>query len=307
MTLASTGGAAVPIYALYGEPGLHPGFDQLHCESIAQRSRLHGWEIQPHRHEHLYQILHLEQGRMDVRLDGGAGPGTRSLDSPALVCVPALAPHGFRFDEDVRGTVITVFEPHLDRLLRNVANLRDSLAAAHGYGWQPGDAAHRHVEDLVHRLTSEYHASEPWRAAALDATLLALLVHLGRQHHHAKALTQPKQHRGEHHVRRLRALVDERFRQQPGLSDLARELGISPTHLNRACHAVLGHSALGVLHRRLIVEAQRDLAYTGLSVKEVAWGLGFADPAYFTRFFQRMTGLAPTQWRAGLGQRVEAD
>jgi AraC family transcriptional activator of pobA len=100
------------------------------------------------------------------------------------------------------------------------------------------------------------------------------------------------------HVQRFRALVDRHYRQQPALSVLAAELGITPTQLNRVCHQVLGHSALGVLHGRLVLEAQRDLAYTTLSVKQIGLGLGFADAGYFSRFFLRQTGHTPSAWRA---------
>ena len=94
------------------------------------------------------------------------------------------------------------------------------------------------------------------------------------------------------------ALVEARFREQPTLAALAAEVGITPTQLNRVCHQVLGHSALGVLHGRLLLEAQRDLAYTTLSIKQIGLSLGFADAGYFTHFFQRLSGHTPTAWRA---------
>lgn len=296
---------SLPVYALYGEPGTPPLVDQLHCETIAQRSRLHSWEIRPHRHEHLYQILYLRSGRMQVRLDTGDGvhPPAMDLDGPAVVCVPALVPHGFRFDDQVQGTVITVFEPHLERLLDSVIDLRDHLRTARVHRWAVDDPTRAHVGVLVELLGAEYHAAQAWRAAALDAALLAVLVHLARPHRQTAAATTPRRRRAEHHVRRLRALVEERFRQQPVLTSLARELGISPTHLNRAAQQVLGHSAMGVLHQRLLLEAQRDLTYTSLSVKQIAWSLGFADAAYFTRFFRRLAGRTPTQWRSALPER----
>ena len=65
----------------------------------------------------------------------------------------------------------------------------------------------------------------------------------------------------------------------------------------RVCREVLDTSALGALHARLVLEAKRDLAYTILSVKEIALTLGFADAAYFTRFFTKETGLAPGAFR----------
>jgi AraC family transcriptional activator of pobA len=99
-------------------------------------------------------------------------------------------------------------------------------------------------------------------------------------------------------VQRLRTLVEAQFRHQPTLAALADQLAITPTQLNRICHQVLGHSASRVLHQRLALEAQRDLAYTSMSVKQIALALGFSDAAYFTRFFRRCTGKTPTDWRA---------
>jgi AraC family transcriptional activator of pobA len=81
------------------------------------------------------------------------------------------------------------------------------------------------------------------------------------------------------------------------LAALAQQLGITSTQLNRVCRQITGRPALALLHERVLLEAQRDLAYTTLSVKQIALGLGFADAGYFTRFFQRLSGRTPTQWR----------
>jgi AraC-like DNA-binding protein len=50
---------------------------------------------------------------------------------------------------------------------------------------------------------------------------------------------------------------------------------------------------------RMLVEAERQLRYTAMSVSQVAYYLGFEDPAYFSRFFRRRTGLPPKSFRAG--------
>ncbi|MEZ5449103.1 MAG: helix-turn-helix domain-containing protein [Thiolinea sp.] len=39
------------------------------------------------------------------------------------------------------------------------------------------------------------------------------------------------------------------------------------------------------MHDRLIAEAKRQLIYANRSVNEIAYELGFRDPAYFSRFF----------------------
>jgi AraC family transcriptional activator of pobA len=55
---------------------------------------------------------------------------------------------------------------------------------------------------------------------------------------------------------------------------------------------------VALIHLRMIVEAERQLRYTTMPVAQVAYLLGFEDPAYFTRFFRRHSGLSPKAFRA---------
>lgn len=283
----------LPAYALYGEGARAPVVDALHCESIAARSRLHAWEIRPHRHENLVQLLWVQRGGAEATLDGQV----LRLAGPALVTVPPLAAHGFRFTPDVDGLVFTVQERHLQGLLAGAPELAAALLALRGWALRRGAPAARALAAAALALRDEMHSADPFRAAALDAGLLRLLVAVARAQPAASAGTGAVPERALAHVQRFRALVEAQYRAQPGLAALATPLGITPTQLNRVCRQVLGRSALGVLHARLVLEAQRDLAYTAMSVKEIALDLGFSDAAYFTRFFLRQTGITPTAWR----------
>lgn len=291
--------ASLPSYALYGEHGQTQATDWLHCESIADRSQHHAWEIRPHRHESLFQILHISTGAAEARLEDGV----EALAGPCVLTVPALVPHGFRFAPDIDGTVITVLEGHLAQLLAGAAGLaarvmRPMLLRWPAQGAAGEGAATEAVAQAVAAVRQEFHGTGAWRDTALDSALLRLAVVLGRLAPPEGSAPPAGSVRAVAHVQRFRALVEAHFRQQPSLSALAQPLGITPTQLNRACHQVLGHSALGVLHGRLVLEAQRDLAYTTLSIKQIALGLGFGDAGYFTRFFQRQTGHTPSAWRA---------
>ncbi len=294
---------SLPTYALYGEHGRTQAIDWLHCESIADRSLQHDWEIRPHRHETLFQILHIESGSAAAWLETGA----LALAGPCLLALPALVPHGFRFEPDIRGTVLTVLEQHLLQGLQSAGPLAARLLQPLVLHWAAGDDAALAVADAVARLRAEFQGSAAWRDLALDAALLQLAVLLGRLApplddrpggSGGAGVGAARSTRALGHVQRFRALVEARFRQQPTLATLAATLGITPTQLNRVCHQVLGHSALGVLHDRLVLEGQRDLAYTRLAVKQIALALGFHDAGYFSRFFLRHTGHTPTAWRA---------
>ncbi len=293
----SAASASLPSYALYGEHGQTKAIDWLHCERIAERSQRHDWEIRPHRHASLFQILHIERGAAQAWLEAG----NQALVGPCVLLVPALVPHGFVFAPDIEGTVITLLEQHLLRLLQRAPALADRLVQTRWLAWPAADPQGQALHDAVARLREAFAQTAPWRDLALDAALLHLAVMLGRLLPDRAMAGDPApagNSRALAHVRRLRDLVESGFRQQPSLATMARTMGITPTQLNRVCHQVLGHSALGVLHGRLVLEAQRDLAYTTQSIKQIGLGLGFADAGYFTRFFQRLTGHTPTAWRA---------
>jgi AraC family transcriptional activator of pobA len=47
-----------------------------------------------------------------------------------------------------------------------------------------------------------------------------------------------------------------------------------------------------------MLEAKRALCYTNQTVAEIAYTLGFVDPAYFTRSFTKHAGVSPRRYRS---------
>jgi len=58
-----------------------------------------------------------------------------------------------------------------------------------------------------------------------------------------------------------------------------------------------GRTAQSVIHGLIASEAKRLFAYEKLSVKEVAYELGFNDPFYFSNFFKKQTKQSPKAFR----------
>jgi AraC-like DNA-binding protein len=87
------------------------------------------------------------------------------------------------------------------------------------------------------------------------------------------------------------------FRDRVSVKGYAELLGVTRARLNDACVRVAGSPPQAMLHARLIDEARRRLDQSGLSVEQVAYSLGFRDPAYFNRFFTRLTGLTPGEFK----------
>jgi AraC family transcriptional activator of pobA len=91
--------------------------------------------------------------------------------------------------------------------------------------------------------------------------------------------------------------VDRHFKTHRPVDFYANELGVSAAHLNALCRRLTGRSALQIVHERLLLQAKRSLIYTAMTISEVSDSLGFSEPAYFSRFFKRYTGLAPKEFR----------
>jgi len=279
----------VPVFKLYGEDRAWPTPDLIHCESIAERSRLHGWEISAHLHSDLLQVLYIQSGCAEVEIDGLR----RVLEQSAVQLVPALCVHAFRFSEDIQGHVLTLAQPLVEHL--GAALERQPLNHAACY---PADDHRGHLDVLFETLAREYGRHEPGRELMLQSLISALLVWLARQALADERTQAQLSDRGRTHLRRFQALIEQHYRDHRPLDWYASQLGLSVAHLNSLCRRLAGQSGLQLLHQRLLLEAKRNLVYTSMTIAQVADSLGFSEAAYFSRAFRRWTGISPKDFRS---------
>ena len=284
---------AIPTYALYGELSENLPPEQLHCESIAERSRLYDWEIKPHRHEAFFQILYIRSGTGEARFEGTTVP----IEPPCIITVPPLAVHGVRFSRNIQGSVITIVDRYLDTILAGAPQLQSRLALPQLRRFQARSAAAARIDQLFDTIVGEFGGNAFWRIAAIHASIAMALILAARSQAALDASSATPANRKMLHLQRFRALLDREYRTHRSVGFYAGELGITPTQLNRVCREVLGKSALGAINARLLLEAERDLVYTFIGVKEIALSLGFSDAGYFSRFFAKHKRCTPTQFR----------
>lgn len=79
--------------------------------------------------------------------------------------------------------------------------------------------------------------------------------------------------------------------------DYAHRLGYTVKSLTRACLAATGQPVKQLIDVRVALEAQRLLAHTDDPVAVIAHWLGFSEPTNFGKFFTRLTGTTPGDFR----------
>ncbi len=94
----------------------------------------------------------------------------------------------------------------------------------------------------------------------------------------------------------FKLVVETSLTEQPSINAIAEKLALSTNSLYRIVKEYAGTSPKDYFIHRLMTEAQRRLRYTNISVKELAYELGFNDPDYFSRLFKKSTGKSASEF-----------
>jgi AraC-like DNA-binding protein len=102
----------------------------------------------------------------------------------------------------------------------------------------------------------------------------------------------------------FRQLVEAHYAEHWPVETYAAALKLTESRLNRLSRKLSGQTAFALTQERLLLEARRKLIYTATPVSQLPYELGFSDPAYFCRFFKKLTGRAPSSFRAASAGRT---
>jgi AraC-like DNA-binding protein len=81
---------------------------------------------------------------------------------------------------------------------------------------------------------------------------------------------------------------------------IAEQLGCSPDYLSHLFHTETKERLTHYIQRIRIEGAILALESTTLTISEIAYASGFADPAYFTRVFKQHKSVTPQEYRVHL-------
>ena len=109
----------------------------------------------------------------------------------------------------------------------------------------------------------------------------------------APAITTGLATRDARKARAARDYIEANLDKVLSLPEIAREIGVSPTSLQRRFKAAYGTTVVDFLRARKLDKARDALERDGLSIGEAAFLAGYSNPANFTTAFRRAFGILP--------------
>jgi AraC-like DNA-binding protein len=148
---------------------------------------------------------------------------------------------------------------------------------------------------------SEMHKRDILQQDMLQSLLKRMLILSVRILRQSNNLSKLDKTQGEI-VREFNYLVDKHYATHHNVAFYASQLNKSPKTLSNLFSLVSPRTPLNIIHDRIMIHARRQINYTNLSIKEIAYELGYDDIQTFSRFFKSKEGVSPGHYREKLEQ-----
>ena len=146
------------------------------------------------------------------------------------------------------------------------------------------------------RMHSVFKNPHPYQEKMLEGMLVSFLYFCKAVYERYKT-TENHLTRAQVITQKFEILVDKMYVDTKNVGDYADELNITPNYLTTTVKKLTGKSAKDIIQDRLLVESKSLLKFSGLDIGEIAYRLNFQEPTHFTRFFKKLSGLTPNQFR----------
>jgi len=247
------------------------------------------WHNDPLTREELYQVIHFTSGEGVIQLDFE----TYKIKAPALLFISEYQLFTTLEDKQVEGKVIQFSTDFFCIKLNRAETFCDAVIfnLTKPPIVQLSDKENNKVNFIIDQIQEELENSGIYKEEIITSQLKTLLLES------AKIKLQKM---GQTPVLRLSSIVadfqdllENNYSKKHQVQFYADQLFISPKGLNNATKRELGKTASALIKEKIIIEAKRELYQGKKTIKEIAFALGFEDPAYFSRFFKKSTSRSP--------------
>jgi AraC family transcriptional regulator, transcriptional activator of pobA len=255
---------------------------------VTERGR---WRTEPHAHPEYGQVIFVRRGVMN--LEGSSVP----FEGPCVLLLPTECVHGLDYEIDVDRWVVTIEVAYLTQVNGKLHEFIQLWAAPRMIPLSSDPGAATAFFSLITRLAQELESKRIGHVVGTEALLTSFFLMLVRETRLDRLDNEGATRNEIRLADRFREQIDLHYRENLSLQEYASMMAVSLVQLRAACASATGQSPTKMIHARIITEAKRNLIFGEMSVEQIAFGLGFSDAAYFTRFFRKEVGQAPSQFR----------
>lgn len=155
------------------------------------------------------------------------------------------------------------------------------------------------LEQITTNLETESQRKKVFSEEIIRTQVKLFLLHCSRFKKENTSLSQAP-HRYTEWVQSFQFLLENHYKEWHKVHHYAEKIAITSNHLNDVIRKNTGKTAKEWIQNRIILEAKRNAYFTNTSLKEIAYGVGFNDPAHFSKFFKNCVGKSFTKFRESL-------
>lgn len=142
-----------------------------------------------------------------------------------------------------------------------------------------------------------YKKRSPYNPEILKCMLLSILYRLSDMYHERPLWTESGSSKSEEISKKFGHLVIQHYTKERNVSFYAQQMNITPAHLSNTVKHVTGKTVMDIISEVVIVDAKAQLKSTNIPIHEIAESLNFPNVSFFGKYFKRLTGMSPQQYR----------
>ena len=151
------------------------------------------------------------------------------------------------------------------------------------------------MEQLVVKMRREFEYRFLRGSNIMRGLLELFLIYFSS--HFKPALHDFASRRDQGLVRKFLTVVKSNFKTMKMVGEYANELCVTPNYLNQVVKRSTGFPARHHIQQCIINHAKSQATYSDLSMKEIAYALGFEDYAHFSKYFKNISGVNFSHYR----------
>lgn len=161
----------------------------------------------------------------------------------------------------------------------------------------PKEFAYIYEEFFTLMMKVYYKEHSPYNPEILKCILLSILYRLSDMYHERPIRSETALNRSEEICKTFSHLVIQHYTTERSIAYYAKQMNITPTHLSNTVKHVTGKTVMDIISEVVIVDAKAQLKSTNIPIHEISDSLNFPNVSFFGKYFKRLTGMSPQQYR----------